>query len=111
MRCNDNEICTRLTFFTASIFGLVFAAFAEIGKTYLVFICNAVSHTLSLSMELFTNFVRLLQYLAFVYYCFRDSHQMGVEDLMRGEMLRTPEQLNKMSTKSRDTDLIPRLNV
>lgn len=34
---------TELTFHIASVFGLVFAAFAEIGQTHLVFTCNAVS--------------------------------------------------------------------
>jgi hypothetical protein len=35
------EMVARLA--TTSVFGLVFAAFADIGQTHLVFSCNAVS--------------------------------------------------------------------
>ncbi|TVY41992.1 hypothetical protein LOCC1_G006505 [Lachnellula occidentalis] len=48
------EMIARLT--TTSIFGLVFAAFAEIGKTYLVFICNAAVALLGFLVLLFSRF-------------------------------------------------------
>ncbi|TVY90220.1 Major facilitator-type transporter [Lachnellula willkommii] len=48
------EMIARLT--TTSVFGLVFAAFAEIGKTYLVFICNAAVALLGFCVLLFSRF-------------------------------------------------------
>ena len=37
------EYMLQSTDFVAAIFGLIFAALAEIGKTQLIFVCNAVS--------------------------------------------------------------------
>ena len=37
------------------VFGLIFAAFANIGKTYLVFICNAVSRADFVDSKTFAN--------------------------------------------------------
>ncbi|KAH8807836.1 hypothetical protein F5884DRAFT_790227 [Xylogone sp. PMI_703] len=48
------EMIARLA--TTSIFGLVFAAFAEIGKTYLVFSCNAATALIGFGVLLFSRF-------------------------------------------------------
>jgi hypothetical protein len=66
--------------FLASVFGLIFAAFANIGQTHLVFTVNAVSKIHLRFWVLELTCFRPLQHLDLSSCCFVDSHQMEVRD-------------------------------
>jgi hypothetical protein len=69
----------------ASVFGLIFAAFANIGQTHLVFTVNAVSNTHGSYRGLSLTRFRPLQHWDLLSCCSVDSHRKGVRDTSKNK--------------------------